>query len=112
VKRLTKPFLGLKYSMITMVMFSLGRNKEKQEKIVGCEKKKSKEVAASITIRSLIMNHLRNNIYYYKLQFEARNLFKSLLSINKASTKYKYKSNKKWIYFDFFVNDVIPIAFE
>jgi hypothetical protein len=39
VKRLTKPFLGLKYSMITMVMFSSGRNKEKQDKIVGCEKK-------------------------------------------------------------------------
>jgi hypothetical protein len=43
VKRLTKPFLGLKYSMITMVMFSLGRNKEKQEKIVGCEKKNQKK---------------------------------------------------------------------
>ena len=29
--------------MITMVMFSLGRNKEKQEKIVGCEKKNQKK---------------------------------------------------------------------
>lgn len=52
--------------------------------------KKSKEAAASMAIRSLITNHLRNNSYCHKLQFEARNLFKSLLPISKASTKYKY----------------------
>lgn len=43
-----------------------------------------------MAIRSLITNHLRKNSYCHKLQFEARNLFKSLLPISKASTKYKY----------------------
>ncbi|KAJ6735680.1 hypothetical protein OIU85_017951 [Salix viminalis] len=44
-----------------------------------------------MAIRSLLItNHLRNNSYCYKLQFEARNLVQFLLPISKPSMKLKY----------------------
>ncbi|KAJ6290186.1 hypothetical protein OIU78_025991 [Salix suchowensis] len=47
-----------------------------------------------MAIRSLLItNHLRNNSYCCKLQFEARNLVQFLLPISKPSMKLKYIHN-------------------
>ena len=48
-----------------------------------------------MAIRSLLItNHLRNNCYCCKLQFEARNLVQFLLPNSKPSIKHKYIHNR------------------